>query len=88
MSTSPYRQRTGTVRNWNTERGFGFIRPTEGKPDIFVHFSDVVGTHPEGLRHGQRVAFDVKDTDLKSQRAVSVILVNAYESTPNDRSAA
>ncbi|MFQ6613010.1 MAG: cold-shock protein [Fidelibacterota bacterium] len=62
---------TGTVKEYNRERGFGFISGDDGD-DYFVHLS---GLGPKlkttGLRPGQRVAFDI-DFDMKGERAINV----------------
>ena len=50
---------TGTVKFFNNEKGFGFITPTEGGDDVFVHFSNVVGDGFKSLQDGQHVEFDV-----------------------------
>jgi cold shock protein len=50
---------TGTVKFFNHDRGFGFIAPTSGEKDVFVHFSNVVGAGQQGLEDGQKVEFDV-----------------------------
>ena len=50
---------TGTVKFFNNDRGFGFITPSTGDKDVFVHFSNVVGTGHKGLEDGQQVEFDV-----------------------------
>jgi cold shock protein len=49
---------TGTVKWFNSEKGFGFIA-REGEPDVFVHFSAIQGTGYRSLEEGQAVEFDV-----------------------------
>ena len=50
---------TGTVKFFNSEKGFGFITPSNGEKDVFVHFSSVVGDGFKSLEDGQQVEFDV-----------------------------
>jgi len=50
---------TGTVKWFNGEKGFGFITPDGGEPDVFVHFSAIQGDGYRTLEEGQRVQFDV-----------------------------
>ena len=50
---------TGTVKFFNTTRGFGFIQPEAGDKDVFVHISAVRAAGLETLTEGQRVSFDV-----------------------------
>ena len=50
---------TGTVKFFNSEKGFGFITPSTGEKDVFVHFSSVVGDGFKSLEDGQQVEFDV-----------------------------
>ena len=49
----------GTVKWFNAEKGFGFIAPDGGAPDVFVHFSALTGSGYRTLEDGQRVEFDV-----------------------------
>jgi CspA family cold shock protein len=49
---------TGTVKWFNSEKGFGFIA-REGADDVFVHFSAIQGDGYRTLEEGQRVQFDV-----------------------------
>jgi CspA family cold shock protein len=49
---------TGTVKWFNSEKGFGFIE-REGGDDVFVHFSAIQGDGYRSLEEGQRVEFDV-----------------------------
>ncbi len=50
---------TGQVKWFNSSKGFGFIQPSEGGPDVFVHISALESAGLTGLRDGQRVSFDV-----------------------------
>lgn len=49
----------GTVKFFNAEKGFGFIAPDEGGDDLFVHFSNIVGTGYKTLEDGQKVSYEV-----------------------------
>jgi CspA family cold shock protein len=53
---------TGTLKMWNAERGFGFIKDDSGGPDIFPHVSAVqsAGVDPDDLRLGELLTFDVE----------------------------
>ena len=50
---------TGTVKFFNNDRGFGFITPSTGEKDVFVHSSNIVGSGYKSLEDGQQVEFDV-----------------------------
>lgn len=52
---------TGTVKFFNSEKGFGFITPSTGEKDVFVHYSNVVGGGYKSLEEGQQVQFDVAE---------------------------
>jgi CspA family cold shock protein len=49
---------TGTVKFFNSEKGFGFISREQGD-DVFVHYSNIQGSGYKSLDEGQRVEFDV-----------------------------
>lgn len=49
---------TGTVKWFNDAKGFGFITPTDGSKDLFVHFSEIISdTDFKSLLEGQQVTF-------------------------------
>lgn len=52
---------TGTVKWFNTEKGFGYIEPDGGGNDVFVHFSAIMGDEFKDLTEGQRVSYDVEE---------------------------
>ena len=49
----------GTVKWFNSEKGFGFIAPDGGAEDVFVHFSEISGSGYRSLEENQRVTFDI-----------------------------
>jgi CspA family cold shock protein len=50
---------TGTVKFFNVQRGFGFIQPSDGSRDVFVHVSAVERAGMQTLVEGQKVSYDV-----------------------------
>ena len=49
----------GTVKFFNTQKGFGFITPSDGSKDVFVHISAVERAGMSSLNEGQRVSYEV-----------------------------
>jgi CspA family cold shock protein len=49
----------GTVKFFNTQKGFGFIQPTDGGPDVFVHVTAVERAGMGTLKEGQKVSYEV-----------------------------
>jgi CspA family cold shock protein len=60
----------GIVKWFNDKKGYGFISMDEGQ-DVFVHYSSILGTGFRSLYEGQRVRFDVEESD-KGPQAVRV----------------
>ena len=61
----------GTVKWFNSEKGFGFIAPDGGAPDVFVHYSEIQAGGFRNLEENQRVKFDVTQ-GAKGPQAVAV----------------
>jgi CspA family cold shock protein len=59
---------TGTVKFFNTSKGFGFIAPDDGGKDVFVHASAVEAAGMRSLNEGQKVSFDIQP-DAKGAKA-------------------
>lgn len=60
---------TGTVKFFNESKGFGFIKPDDGSPDIFVHVSGLI----DDIREDDKVTYDVTE-GRKGPNAVDVKL--------------
>jgi len=50
---------TGTVKFFNTTKGYGFIQPEDGGKDVFVHITAVQRAGMTGLEEGQRIGYDL-----------------------------
>ncbi|MDJ0685723.1 MAG: cold-shock protein [Alphaproteobacteria bacterium] len=61
----------GTVKFFNTTKGFGFITPEEGSKDVFVHISDVERSGMNTLSEGQKVEFDTEQ-EARGPKAVNI----------------
>jgi cold shock protein len=51
---------TGTVKWFNDAKGFGFITPSDGSKDVFVHHSAIQGSGFKSLTEGQQVKFELQ----------------------------
>lgn len=66
---------TGTVKFFNVDKGFGFIKPDNGGADIFVHISAVQASGMTSLEENQKVSFDTEpDRRGKGPKAVNLRL--------------
>jgi CspA family cold shock protein len=61
---------TGTVKWFNTQKGYGFIQPDAGGPDVFVHISAVERAGMSTLREGQKVSYEIVK-DRKTGKAAA-----------------
>mgnify|MGYP001764440654 CR=1 FL=1 len=61
----------GTVKWFNDQKGYGFIKPEDGSPDVFVHHSSIQGQGFKSLQENQKVEFDVVPSD-KGPKAANV----------------
>ncbi|CAA0086501.1 Cold shock protein CspA [Starkeya nomas] len=59
---------TGTVKWFNSQKGFGFIQPDNGGPDVFVHISAVERAGMSDLREGQKISYEI-ETDRRSGKS-------------------
>ena len=64
---------TGTVKFFNSQKGFGFIVQDNGDPDVFVHISAVERAGMSNLNEGQKVTFEVQ-TDQRSGKPAAANL--------------
>jgi CspA family cold shock protein len=51
---------TGTIKWFNESKGYGFISPSDGSADVFVHYSAITGSVFKSLVEGQTVSFEVE----------------------------
>ncbi len=64
---------TGTVKFFNHSRGFGFIEPTDGSPDVFVHVTAVERAGIPEIREGQKLSYEI-ETNSRSGKSAAVDL--------------
>ncbi|MDF1803230.1 cold-shock protein [Thalassovita sp.] len=65
---------TGTVKWFNTTKGYGFIKPDEGSKDVFVHISAVERSGLTGLADDQKVTFDIEQGRDGRELATNIAL--------------
>jgi CspA family cold shock protein len=64
----------GVVKWFNSEKGYGFITPSDGGKDLFVHFSGIKGNGYRNLEEGQRVTYEATQGQ-KGPQAINVSVV-------------
>ncbi len=57
----------GTVKWFNSTKGYGFIQPDDGKADVFVHISAVEQSGLDGLKEGQKVTYELQHDPRKGK---------------------
>jgi CspA family cold shock protein len=67
---------TGTVKFFNHSRGYGFIEPSEGGPDVFVHITAVERAGLAEIKEGQKLSYEV-ETDSRSGKSAATNLQQA-----------
>jgi CspA family cold shock protein len=65
----------GTVKFYNSQKGFGFIAPDDGGKDVFVHATALERAGLRGLNEGQKVMFDTQEDRKTGKLAVGTIQV-------------
>jgi CspA family cold shock protein len=63
---------TGTVKWFNSTKGFGFIQPEDGSKDVFVHISAVERAGLGNLQEGQKLSFDLESGQQGKVSAVNL----------------
>ena len=62
----------GTVKWFNSTKGYGFIEPEDGGADVFVHITAVQASGMDGLEEGQKLSFDVEEAKNGKTNAVNL----------------
>jgi CspA family cold shock protein len=78
---------SGTVKFFNASKGFGFIAPDDGGPDVFVHATALERAGLRELNEGDRVTFDIEEDRRSRKLAATDLRVTGSGSVPAGRSA-
>ena len=78
---------SGTVKFFNVSKGFGFIAPEDGGPDVFVHVSAVERSGLRELNEGDRVSFEVEEDRRSGKLAAVELRVTGTGAAPSGRPA-
>jgi CspA family cold shock protein len=63
----------GTVKWFNTQRGYGFIQPDDGSKDVFVHVSALERSSIGNLQEGQKLSYELEKSEQGKISAVSLL---------------
>jgi len=63
---------TGTVKWFNSTKGYGFIQPEDGSADVFVHITSIERAGMKGLMEGQNISFDLERGKTGKMAAVNL----------------
>ena len=64
---------TGTVKWFNSEKGYGFVEPDDGGKDVFVHISAVQRSGLDGLNEGQKISYELATDRRTGKQAADEI---------------
>jgi CspA family cold shock protein len=74
MSERKFKMTTGTVKWFNSKKGYGFIQPDDGSKDIFVHISAIEAAGLRYLKEEQKISFDAVENKGKiSAENISIL---------------
>src|SRR5437588_12938453 len=76
---------TGTVKWYNTAKGFGFIQPDDGGSDVFVHISAVEQAGLRGLNEGDQVQFELEQDRRSGKLSAGQLVVTGQGAAPAPR---
>ena len=72
----------GTVKWFNLQKGYGFIHPDDGSPNIFVHMSAVASAGMTDLKEGQRVTFEIQQDERAGNPSAVSLKPFVFAATP------
>lgn len=78
---------SGTIKWFNTEKGYGFIRPDDGSADIFLHITALKRANLDGAPEGAAITFEVVEAQKGRQVSKVVSLDHTTASPPHSRRA-
>ena len=73
----------GTVKWFNTQKGYGFINPDEEGNDVFVHITAVQNSGLNGLNEGQKVTYDLEEQRNGKMAAAGLAVIDYAVATLN-----